>query len=102
MSATYGQKLHATSADGKNKSPFCAGPAGGAPSAPRQPRWSGPLHGTAPSGQFSLVAMLRLAHALCVTDVTPGLLRNHCGSATKGIRLLTVDQPTSSRDKPRS
>jgi hypothetical protein len=51
MSATYDQKLHATSADRKNESPFCAGPAGGAPSAPRQLRWSGPLHGTAPSGQ---------------------------------------------------
>jgi hypothetical protein len=86
MSATYGQKLHATSADRKNESPFCAARC----TAPRR------------LDNVSLVAMLRLAHALCVTDVTPGLLRNHCGSATKGIRLLTVDQPTSSRDKLRS
>jgi hypothetical protein len=28
MSAIYGQKLHVTSADRKNKTPFCAGPGG--------------------------------------------------------------------------
>jgi len=31
MSVTYGQKLHVTSADRKNKRPFCAGPVGGRP-----------------------------------------------------------------------
>jgi hypothetical protein len=31
MSAIYSQKLHATSADRKNKSPFCAGLTGGRP-----------------------------------------------------------------------
>jgi hypothetical protein len=37
MSATYGQKLHTTSADRKNKSPFCAGPAGGRPQRVAEP-----------------------------------------------------------------
>jgi hypothetical protein len=37
MSAIYGQKLHVTSADRKNKSPFCAGPAGGRPQRAAEP-----------------------------------------------------------------
>jgi hypothetical protein len=37
MSAIYGQKLHVASTDRKNKSPFCAGPAGGRPQRAAEP-----------------------------------------------------------------